>query len=298
MTVHWSKGVWPLNRLKNSENLPFAAFKVRSHQTRMTRIAQMIYMLSQCKDAKDNPAALFARMRRRECRKLSWKIWTLADIRAALTNQELALAVTSLRAEAENPKQQWRTNKSWLYEGTRSCIYIFVLLQKQEYILQPDWSCLAEAPPMTRIRVCCVTLVNFTREWSEFEAKSRVKFTTQQARIRVMGGASARQLQSGCKMYSCFCKSTKMYIQLRVPTYNHDLFVLHCCFGFSASARNDVTARASSWLVNAVRISAKIQIFQLALFMWIACQTLNSRRVIHAIRTVGLSFASLHWLNM
>ncbi len=158
------------------------------------------------------------------------------------------------------------TNKSWLYVGTRSCIYIFVLLQKQEYILQPDWSCLAEAPPMTRIRVCCVTLVNFTREWSEFEAKSRVKFTTQQARIRVMGVASARQLQSGCKMYSCFCKSTKMYIQLRVPTYNHDLFVLHCCFGFSASARNDVTARASSWLVNAVRISAKIQIFQLALF--------------------------------
>ncbi len=32
-----------------------------------------------------------------------------------------------------------------------------------------------------------------------------------------MGGASARQLQSRCKMYSCFCKSTKMYIQLRVP---------------------------------------------------------------------------------
>ncbi len=39
--------------------------KVRSHQTQMTRIARMIYMLSQCKDAKDNPAALFARMRRR-----------------------------------------------------------------------------------------------------------------------------------------------------------------------------------------------------------------------------------------
>ncbi len=27
----------------------------------------------------------------------------------ALTNQELALVVTSLQAEAENPKQQWRT---------------------------------------------------------------------------------------------------------------------------------------------------------------------------------------------
>ncbi len=32
----------------------------------MTRIARTIYMLSQCKDAKSNPAALFARMRRRE----------------------------------------------------------------------------------------------------------------------------------------------------------------------------------------------------------------------------------------
>ncbi len=40
----------------------------------------------------------------------SWKIWTMADIHAAWTNQELALAVTWLRAEAENPKQQWRTN--------------------------------------------------------------------------------------------------------------------------------------------------------------------------------------------
>ncbi len=30
------------------------------------RIVRLIYMLSQCKDTKDNPAALFARMRRRE----------------------------------------------------------------------------------------------------------------------------------------------------------------------------------------------------------------------------------------
>ncbi len=60
------------------------------------------------------------------------------------------------------------------------------------------------------------------------------------------GRGFCRQLQSRCKMYSCFCKSTKMYIQLRVPTYNHNYFVLHCCLGFSASARNDVTARASS----------------------------------------------------
>ncbi len=37
----------------------------------MTRIAQTIYMLSQCKDAIDNPAALFARMARITQRELS-----------------------------------------------------------------------------------------------------------------------------------------------------------------------------------------------------------------------------------
>ncbi len=105
-----------------------------------------------------------------------------------------------------------------------------------------------------------------------YSRHSRVKFTTQQTRIRVMGGASARQCQSRCKMYSCFCKSTKMYIQLRVPTYNHNKFVLHCCLGFSASAHNDVTARASSWLVSAARISTKVQIFQNAQFTRIAPQ--------------------------
>ncbi len=40
--------------------------KARSHQTRMKRYAWMIYMLSQCKDAIENPAALFEWMRRRE----------------------------------------------------------------------------------------------------------------------------------------------------------------------------------------------------------------------------------------
>ncbi len=67
----------------------------------------------QCKDSIDNPAALFLRMARivritwhefsiwRTIRtnSTSWKIWILADIRTALTNQELALAVTSLKSE-------------------------------------------------------------------------------------------------------------------------------------------------------------------------------------------------------
>ncbi len=122
----------------------------------------------------------------------------------------------------------------------------------------------AFTPDANKSNKCEVGRLKFTRFIrTRNSCHSRVKFTTQQTRIRVMGGASARQLQSRCKMYSCFCKSTKMYIQLRVPTYNHNYFVLHCCFGFSASARNDVTARASSWLVNAARISAKVQIFQL-----------------------------------
>ncbi len=98
---------------------PFTlSLKVRSHQTRMKHYARMIYMLSQCKDAIDNPVALFAWIMRRKLSvwgvwraiRASWKFLTLADIRAAITNQELALAVTWLRAEAENPKQQWRTN--------------------------------------------------------------------------------------------------------------------------------------------------------------------------------------------
>ncbi len=52
---------------------------------------------------------------------------------------------------------------------------------------------------------------------------------------------------------------------------------------------NHVTTRASSWLVNAARIFAKVQIFQLALFVRITHQTpemLNSRRVIHVNRVI------------
>ncbi len=44
----------------------FYTLKVRSHQTRMKHYARMIYMLSQCKDSIDNPAALFVQMRQRE----------------------------------------------------------------------------------------------------------------------------------------------------------------------------------------------------------------------------------------
>ncbi len=69
---------------------------------------------------------------------------------------------------------------------------------------------------MTRINSAIRAKLDAWTFWV-YSFHSREKFTTQQTRIRVMGGASARQLQSRCKMYSCFCKSTKMYIQLRVP---------------------------------------------------------------------------------
>ncbi len=76
-------------------------------------------------------------------------------------------------------------------------------------------------------------LASFTREihliraWNALH--SRVKFASFAREIHYTTDANSRhgrgfcrQLQSRCKMYSCFCKSTKMYIQLRVPTYNHD----------------------------------------------------------------------------
>ncbi len=55
---------------------PYGRVKVRSHQTRMKRFARMIYMLSQCKDAIDKPAALFARMRRRELKNRNFDVYS------------------------------------------------------------------------------------------------------------------------------------------------------------------------------------------------------------------------------
>ncbi len=96
----------------------------------------MIYMLRQCKDAIDNPAALSVWITRRE---LSvWGAWhairILADIRAALTNQELALAVRHY----ERRQKIRKNNGGQIYRGCMwvpgAVRYYFVLLQKQEYI--------------------------------------------------------------------------------------------------------------------------------------------------------------------
>ncbi len=56
-----------------------ASLKVRSHQMQMKHYAQIMYMLSQCKDTIDNRAALFARMRRREWRELCGANWAFDE---------------------------------------------------------------------------------------------------------------------------------------------------------------------------------------------------------------------------
>ncbi len=120
-----------------------------------------------------------------------------------------------------------------------------------------------------------------------------IRYTTDVNSRHGGGFCSSSSLLAKC--IPVFVKVQSSIVLLQVSTYNHDYFVLHCCLGFSASARNHVTARASSWLVNAARISAKVQVFHLAR---IAHQTLNSCRLIRANSAAGLSIASLHWLNM
>ncbi len=137
-----------------------------------------------------------------------------------------------------------------------------------------------------------IEFTRFIRTWNSLH--SRMKFTTQQTRIRVMGGGLLPGSSSLiAKCIPVFVKVRSSIVQLWVPTYNHNSFVLHCCFGFS------VTARASSWLVNAAWKSAKVQIFQI---VRMAHQTLNSRRLIRMNSAAGLSLdvnilrVTLGWL--
>ncbi len=125
--------------------------------------------------------------------------------------------------------------------------------------------------------------IRFIRAWNSLH--NRCEFASWEG---LLPGSSSLV----AKFIPVFVKVRSSIVQLQVSTYNHNKFVLHCFFGFSASARNHVTARASSWLVYAVRISAKVHIFQLA------CQTPQTLNLHRAIRAAGLSIASLHWLNM
>ncbi len=115
--------------------------KVRSHQMQMKCYAQIIYMLSQCKDAIDNPAALFGANEAVQIAWItprdltvshaihancaSWKIWTLADIRA---NQSGACSSSDVIMSGGNNGGQLIV----VVCGYPELYDYFVLLQKQE----------------------------------------------------------------------------------------------------------------------------------------------------------------------
>ncbi len=150
---------------------PIHLLKVRSHQTRMKHYVRIIYMLCQCKDrhAIDNPAALFVNS-------ASWKIWTLADIRTALTNQELDLAVTSLRAEAETMEDKvivvvcgYPELYIHLSTFTKTGIHFATRLELPGRSPSHDtYSRLLCSEFHTQmVRISHANAVNFTREWSE-----------------------------------------------------------------------------------------------------------------------------------
>ncbi len=101
--------------------------------------------------------------------------------------------------------------------------YYFVLLQKQEYILQRDWSCLAEAPPMTRIRICCV--VNFTREWSVFHARMNwISRANEASKLKMFKHPTTREY---CDLFASFVIRIWCERTLRVlPRHPDQIFPL------------------------------------------------------------------------
>ncbi len=105
----------------------------RSHQTRMKRYAQIIYMLSQCKDAIDNPAALFARIEHltRELKNLNFGGYSCrVNQSGACSSSDV---ITRRQKIQNNNGGQINRGCMWVPVAVR---YYFVLLQKQEYILQ------------------------------------------------------------------------------------------------------------------------------------------------------------------
>ncbi len=157
---------------------------MRSHQTRMMRI---IYMLSQCKDAIDNPAALFARMPR-----ITWR---------ELSDQELALAVYQSGACSSSDVITSGGRKS---ETTMEDKVIVVVCGYPELYIHlrtftktgihfaTRLELPAEAPPMTRIRICCV--VNFTREWREFLARMKqISHANEASKLKMFKRPTSRE---------------------------------------------------------------------------------------------------------
>ncbi len=88
-----------------------------------------------CGAIRANEAARIERFFSRELKNLNFGGYSRR------VNQSGACSSSDVITSGGRKSQTKEDKVIWLYVGTRSCIYIFVLLQKQEYILQRDWSC-------------------------------------------------------------------------------------------------------------------------------------------------------------
>ncbi len=126
----------------------------------MTRIARMIYMLSQCKDAKDNPGALFACMRRREWRELKKLNFGGYSRRV---NQSGACSSSDVITSGGRKSETTMEDKVIVVVFGYPELYMHLRTFTKTGI---HFATRLELPGRSlirrRIRVCCV--VNFTRE--------------------------------------------------------------------------------------------------------------------------------------
>ncbi len=116
-------------------------------------------------------------------------------------------------------------------------------------ILQRDWSCLAEAPPMTRIRVCCVVI--FTREWSEFHAQmNRVNSKCYSLHSRLVWTHLYSYLYDQKCSISFFCCSCRCFARARAHTHTHThtphILAIQTCH----HSLFIIKKKKLSWLVN------------------------------------------------
>ncbi len=129
-------------------------------------------MLSQCKDAKDNPAALFARMRRREwhefsvffeqCESRELKNLNFGGY-SRRVNQSGACSSSDVITSGGRKSQTTMDDKVIVVVCGYPELYIHLhTFTKTGIHFATRLELPAEAPPMRRIRVCFV--VNFTRE--------------------------------------------------------------------------------------------------------------------------------------
>ncbi len=127
-------------------------------------MTRMIYMLSQCKDAIDNPAALFARITLHELSELKNLNFGGYSRRV---NQSGACSSSDVITSGGRKSQTTMEDKVIVVVCGYPELYIHLrTFTKTGTHFATRLELPAEAPPMTRIRICCV--VNFTREWRKF----------------------------------------------------------------------------------------------------------------------------------